>query len=90
MNKKEFIDLIAEKTCNTKKLTGEFVDAVFDTITEQLAAGDEVRLTGFGVFKTNTRAARQAKNPFTGEMMEIPETRMPAFKAASGLKEACR
>ena len=66
------------------------MDALFESIAEALASGDKVSLTGFGVFEVRERAARTARNPQTGEPIEVPASKAPAFKAGKGLKEACR
>lgn len=88
MTKNEIIAVVAEKAGVSKKDTAKIVDAFFDTITVELANGNPVRFTGFGSFETRVRAARQGKNPRTGEILDIPEAKIPAFKAGRGLKEA--
>lgn len=88
MNKSELIGSVAEKSGLTKKMANQAVEAVFDTISEALAQGDKVTLVGFGTFEVRDRAARKGVNPATGEPIEIPASRVPAFKAGKSLKEA--
>lgn len=88
MNKSDLIARVAEKTGLTKKVAGDAVESVFSIITDALAAGDKVTLVGFGTFEVRERAARRGVNPATGESIEIPSSRVPAFKAGKSLKEA--
>ncbi len=87
MNKTELIARVAEKTDLTKKAAGDAVEAVLETITEALSAGDKVTIVGFGTFEVRDRAARRGVNPATGEAIDIPASRVPAFKAGKSLKE---
>lgn len=64
------------------------VDAIFDTITKELARGEEVAIAGFGTFRVAKRAARQGRNPKTGETIMIKASIAPKFRAAKQLKEA--
>ncbi len=64
------------------------VDAIFDAITQELARGGEVAIAGFGSFKVAKRAARQGRNPKTGETIQIAASTKPKFRAAKQLKEA--
>ena len=89
MLKKDLIDRIAE-TGLTKKQAAEALDALLDAITTSLKRGDSVLLTGFGKFEVRTRAARTGINPKTLEKIQLPETKVPAFKAGKGLKEAVK
>ena len=88
MTKTEFINAIAEKCEFTKKDAEKALGAVIDTITETLANGDKISLVGFGTFEVRDRAAKDAKNPKTGETIHVPAKKVPAFKAGSGLKNA--
>ncbi|MCL6577666.1 HU family DNA-binding protein [Kyrpidia sp.] len=90
MTKQDLIAKVAEKSGLSKKDSAKAVDALFESISEALASGDKVSLTGFGVFEVRERAARTARNPQTGEPIEVPASKAPAFKAGKGLKEACR
>ncbi len=88
MNKNEFIDRVADLAGMSKADAARAVDAVFDTITETLKKGDDVRLVGFGAFSAAQRAAREGRNPRTGETIQIPASIQPKFSAGKGLKEA--
>lgn len=72
----------------TKKQAEATVDAVFDTITNTMAKGDDVNIAGFGVFKVTKRAARMGINPKTGEKIHIAAKTAPKFRASKALKEA--
>ena len=87
MNKTELISKVAEKSEMTKKDTEKVVNEVFDVISEQLAKEDKVQLIGFGTFEVRERAAREGRNPSTGEVIKIEATKVPAFKAGKALKE---
>lgn len=90
MNKKELITVVAETTGLPKKDVTAAVDSVFDKITEALVNGDKVKLHGFGNFEVRERAARKGRNPQTGEEIEIPASKTPAFKPAKALKDAVK
>lgn len=88
MTKNEMIAAVAEKTGLTKKDSEAVVNAVLDTITADLAAGNRVQLAGFGTFETKNRAARMGRNPKTNEPMEIAASTSVSFKPNKALKEA--
>lgn len=88
MNKTELVGQVAAKTGMTKKDIEKVVNAFFDTVEGALQAGDKVQLIGFGTFEARDRQARKGRNPQTGEEIDIPETRVPAFKAGKALKDA--
>ena len=90
MNKKELIAKLAEKMEVTKKAAGECLDAMVEVITEALSEGTDVKISGFGTFSVVERAAREGRNPATGEAMHIEASKAPKFKAASALKEAVK
>ena len=90
MNKTDLVAAVAAKAEVSKKDADAAVKAVFDAITEALAEGEKVALVGFGTFEVKTRAARTGKNPRTGEVIEIAETKIPSFKAGSALKGAVK
>ncbi len=88
MNKTEMIEQIASRTNLTKADAARVVNAVLDTIVETVAKGDDVTLPGFGSFKTVQRAAREGKNPKTGEKLQIAATIAPKFSAGATFKSA--
>ena len=88
MNKTELIAAVAEKTGLTKKDAERVVSATVETITESLKKGEKVQVFGFGNFEVKTREARTGRNPRTKETIEIPATKLPAFKASTTLKNA--
>ncbi|AEN87783.1 HU family DNA-binding protein [Priestia megaterium] len=90
MNKTELINAVAEASELSKKDATKAVDAVFDTILEALKAEDKVQLIGFGNFEVRERAARKGRNPQTGEEIEIPASKVPAFKPGKALKDAVK
>ena len=87
MNKLQLTDAVAQKAGMTKKDAAEAVNAVLDAIVESLAAGDDVKITGFGGFEVKERAARTGRNPKTGEAVEIAASKYVAFSAGSTLKD---
>ena len=87
MNKTELIAIAAENAGMTKKDTERMLNAAIDAITEALSRGEKVQLSGFGTFEVKDRAARVGRNPHTKEAVEIPATRVPAFKASKSLKD---
>jgi len=87
MNKTELIAAVAEKAGLTKKDAERVVNATFESITQSLVKGDKVQVSGFGIFEAKTREARVGRNPRTKETIQIPATRLPAFKASKTLKD---
>ena len=71
----------------TKKDSERVINAAIDAITQALVRGEKVQLSGFGTFETKDREARIGRNPHTKEAVEIPATRVPAFKASKALKD---
>ena len=88
MNKTEFIAAVAEKAEISKKDSEKAQKAFVDVVAEQLKAGDKVQLVGFGTFEVSERAAREGRNPQTGETMTIAACKAPKFKAGKALKDA--
>ena len=88
MTKTELINEVANKTGLTKKDAEKAISAVIESITDAMSMGDKVQLVGFGTFEVRDRAAREGKNPATGETISIPATKVPAFKAGKALKDA--
>lgn len=89
-NKAELVDRVAKKTQLTKKDVSATVEALFETIQEALKAGEKVQVIGFGNFEVRERAARKGRNPQTGKEIEIPASKVPAFKAGKALKDAVK
>lgn len=88
MNKAELINILSERIGISKKQTEELMDLMLDTITKTIKRGEEVTLTGFGTFSSRIRAARMGVNPQNpSEKIQIPEVRVPKFKAGKTLKD---
>ncbi|GAB6929956.1 HU family DNA-binding protein [Paenibacillus sp. JCM 10914] len=90
MNKSDLVTHVAESTELSKKDATKAVDAVFDAISEALQSGDKVQLVGFGNFEVRERSARKGRNPQTGEEIEIPASKIPAFKPGKALKDGIK
>jgi DNA-binding protein HU-beta len=88
MNKQELVSKIADSAKCTKTDAGSMLDSLLDIITKQLKKGQEVRLTGFGTFKTSKRKATTGRNPRTGEAIKIKAAKVPKFRPGKGLKDA--
>ena len=88
MNKNDLIASVATGAGLSKADAEKAVDAVFDSITNSLKGGQEVRLVGFGTFVVTKRAATEGRNPRTGEKIAIPASKQPKFKAGKALKDA--
>ncbi len=87
MTKKELVNLMAAKSEMTKKLAGEMLEVVLESIKDGVEQDGKVALVGFGAFEKRVRAERKGRNPSTGEEMTIPATNTVAFKASKNLKE---
>ncbi|GIV88005.1 HU family DNA-binding protein [Chloroflexus sp.] len=90
MQKTDFIKAVAERAKVSQKETKQIIDAALEVITEALARGEKVTLTGFGTFEVRSRQAREGVNPQTREKIHIPATKTPGFSASSTLKEAVK
>lgn len=90
MNRTELIELISEKAELTKSAAVRVVDALIDGITVSLKKGDPVVLVNFGTFVVRQRAAREGRNPLTGEKIKIKAAKVVGFKAGKALKEAVK
>jgi DNA-binding protein HU-beta len=87
VNKAQLIDAVASKLDISRRSAGDTVDAVLDGITGAIISGDKVSLTGFGTFETTRRAARTARNPRTGESVDVPAATVPKFRPGQALKD---
>ena len=87
MNKTDLIDAVAQKTDLTKKESEAAINATLDAIVGALASEEKVVLVGFGTFETKKRAARKGRNPSTKEVINIPASKAPVFKAGKGMKD---
>ncbi len=90
MNKTELCAAIAAKTGLAKKDAEKFTGAFVEAVVEALQKGDKVQIVGFGSFEVKERPARKARNPRTGEEIEIAATKAPVFKAGKALKDSVK
>lgn len=90
MNKVEFVKAFAQKEEITQKDAALHVDTFLDTLTDALVAGEKISFVGFGSFDVAERAAREGRNPRTGESMLIAASKTPHFKAGKALKDAVK
>ena len=88
MTKAEFIDQVADRAGLSKKDASGAVDAVLETIEDALKRGSDVVFSGFGKFTVSKRAAREGRNPATGEKIQIAASNVPKFSAGAALKKA--
>ena len=88
MNRMELVAAIAEKTELSKKDAEKALKAFTDVVAEELKKGEKIQLVGFGTFEVSERAAREGRNPQTGEAMKIAASKSPNFKAGKALKDA--
>ncbi len=87
MNKKEYIKLVADKLGKTQKDVEEVLTVMLETIEGTLLKGESVKLSGFGTFEVSERAAREGRNPATGESILIQASKSAKFKPAKALKD---
>ena len=87
MNKSELVTALSEKIGTSKKATESSLNALIETITDELKNGGKVQLVGFGSFEVRKRAARKGRNPQTKEEIKIPASKSPVFKAGKSLKD---
>src|SRR5699024_6135891 len=90
MNKTDLVNAEAEKDEISKKDAAKAVDAVFDSVMDSLKDGEKVQIMGFANFEVQDRSARKGRNLQTGEEIEIPASKVPAFKAGKALREAVK
>jgi DNA-binding protein HU-beta len=88
MNKAEFVGAVADAADMTKADAERAVEALFKVVKKALKSGDSISLVGFGTFSVRKRAARTGRNPRTGDTIKIKASKVPAFKAGKGLKDA--
>ncbi len=88
MNKSELIVALAQKAELSKKDADKALNAFVQVVAETLKAGDKVQLVGFGTFESKDRPARTARNPRTGEEIQIAASKTAAFKAGKALKDS--
>ena len=88
MNKTELVAAMAEKAGLSKKDAEAALKAFTETVTDELKKGEKIALVGFGTFEVSERAAREGRNPHTGEAMKIAASKSPKFKAGKALKDA--
>jgi DNA-binding protein HU-beta len=87
ISKADLVDMVADETGLSKKNVKETMDALLDTMSEQIGKGVKVTLTGFGTFEVRKRKARTGVKPGTTEKIKIPASKYPAFKAGKSLKD---
>lgn len=87
MNRTELVAAMAEKTQLSKKDADLALKAFIDVVSEEMQKGEKVQLVGFGTFEVSERAAREGRNPQTGETMTIEACKAPKFKAGKALKD---
>jgi DNA-binding protein HU-beta len=90
VNKGELVEAVARNTGESKALAEKMVNETLDVIVNGVVASGKVSITGFGTFEARNRAARTARNPQTGAEIRVAATRVPAFKAGKGFKDAVR
>ena len=86
MNKGELIDSLASSTGESKRTVTAVVDGLIDEVQNQVKRGQKVTLPGFGTWERRNRAARTARNPRTGEEIQVAASKVPAFKPGAGFK----
>jgi DNA-binding protein HU-beta len=90
MNKTELIDKVAEESALSKSTAEQVVNSVFSAIAEAMKTGDKVTLVGFGTFSVSERAAREGRNPQSGQTMSIPAKKVVKFKAGTKLVDSVK
>lgn len=90
INKTSLIEIVKANTGSTNKAARETVEALLDAVITTVAKGEKVQIIGFGTFEARKRAARDGRNPQTGEVLKIEATTVPAFKAGKAFKEAVK
>jgi DNA-binding protein HU-beta len=90
MTKENLIQVIIKKTGFSKRQSSEVLNVILEEISKTLSKGEKIVLTGFGTFEVRQRAAREGRNPKTGEKIQIPAAKILKFKPGRTLKEAVK
>ena len=90
VNKQSIVEAVHEKLGGTKVSAEQAVETMIDAIVNSLKKGEEVSIAGLGIFSVKQRAARTARNPRTGEMVQVQAMKVPKFRAAKALKDAVK
>ncbi|MCI0542804.1 HU family DNA-binding protein [bacterium] len=90
MNKADLVEAVHGIVGGTKKSAEDAVEKIISSIVDTLKSGNEVSISGLGIFSVKQRAAREARNPKTGAAVHVPATRVPKFRAAKALKDAVK
>jgi DNA-binding protein HU-beta len=90
VNKQSIVESVHEKLGGTKVSAEQAVETMIDSIVNSLKKGEEVSIAGLGIFSVKQRAARTARNPRTGEMVQVKAMKVPKFRAAKALKDAVK
>jgi len=88
IKKTQLIQMLADRTGQSKKDAASYLEALVETLTAQLKKGEKINITGLGIFKVADRKAREGRNPRTGETIQIPASKKLRFTASKVLKEA--
>lgn len=88
IKKIQFLQMLADRLSIPKKQAGEFLEVFVEEVTKIMKRGDKLNVSGFGIFKVNNRAARQGRNPRTGETIQIKASKKAKFVPSKALKEA--
>lgn len=90
MNKQALVEAISEKIGVTKVQGEQAIDCLIESIVDTIKRGEEVSIAGLGIFAAKQRAARTARNPRTGESIQVPAMRVPKFRPAKALKDSVK
>jgi DNA-binding protein HU-beta len=90
MNKQAIIDAVHAEVGGTKVSAEKAVETMISAVVDSLKRGEEVSIAGLGIFSVKERAARTARNPRTGETIQVPAMKVPKFRAAKALKDAVK
>ncbi|MCI0533563.1 HU family DNA-binding protein [bacterium] len=90
MNKADLVEAVHGVIGGTKKSAEDAMEKILSSIVDTLKRGEEVSISGLGIFSVKQRAAREARNPKTGATVHVPATKVPKFRAAKALKDAVK